>query len=531
MISLDKSFFRQIFNLFNRKTHHLTHIRLSKAAKRDLHWWTMLLHQWNGVAIIHSISRPTITIYTDASGTKGIGGIWEDKAFSVHLNRRHRTKHINWKEMYAIFFAMSLWADEWTRCRVILMCDNSAMVDAIKKKSITITILQLILLIAIIRDIELHSKGLSSEENVIADALSRHQFDRLTVLCEQQGFSSILLRNSTHLRNYRKKLLSSYDMNSLLLPEKHTSQLSIFMKHSQDFNEKSHFQHRSLFSQRGLRRRLSRQRPKQPRNTSKASEAITLTWASTNRLSTTHVSKGLSEAEKGIMEMPTNAKDFPSLGKSLSVSYNKSPIHTMDSTIKLRSVLASQRSCEQENSPMTNGKKRHQSSRSLAPPSVSRKMATLSSPFQPPKRTFSAKEYAFHSPQEQMDCQHVQSSRYTPSSTVSRQTPPPRYSQRPSVRSHEIISSRQSETRSLTQVSTQPVSLVTPFEEGQQSPPSLQASHEKRSKPWEDGKATPLTYTSSHNLQKYLHTPKNFTPHHSYLPPTSLASSRLSPAN
>ena len=75
----------------------------------------------------------------------------------------------------------TLWADEWIGCHIILMCDNSAVVDAINKKSmrgITITILQFILLIAAIHDIELHSKWLSSEDNAIADALSRHQFDK-----------------------------------------------------------------------------------------------------------------------------------------------------------------------------------------------------------------------------------------------------------------------------------------------------------------------------------------------------------------
>jgi len=534
VIPLGRPFLRQIFNLLNRKTHHLAHIRISKAAKRDLHWWTVLLHQWNGVAVIHSLPRPVITIYMDASGTKGIGGIWEDKAFSVHLNRRHRTKHINWKEMFAIFFAVSLWADEWIGCRVILMCDNSAVVDAINKKSmrgITITILQFILLIAAIRDIELHSEWLSSEDNAIADALSRHQFDRLTSLCEQQGFSPILLRNSMHLRNYRKKLLSSYGMDSPLLPEEHTSQLSTSTKHSQDFDEHNHSLHRSTFSQHGSRRRSSKQRPRQPRNTFKASEATTSTWVSTNRRSTIHVSKGLSEAEKGTMGMLTDEKDFPLQEKSLSASYNRSPIHTMDSTVKLRSVSASQRFCMQGNSPTINGRKHLQTSRLLAPPSVSRKMATLSSPFQHLKRTTSAKEFASHSQRQRMDHQHVQPSRYAPSSTASQQAPKPRYSQRPSVLSHEIISSRQLGMLSSTQVSAQPVSLVTPFEEGRQSPPSQQASHGMRSKHWEDGGATPLTYTSNLNPQNYLHIPENYTPRHSYLLPTSLASSQTSPVN
>ena len=436
--------------------------------------------------------------------------------------------------MFAIFFAVSLWADEWIGCRVILMCDNSVVVEAINKKSmrgIIITILQFILLIAAIRDIELHSEWLSSEDNVIADALSRHQFDRLTILCEQQGFSPILLRNSTHLRNYRKKLLSSYGMDSLLLPEEHMSQLSISTKHSQDFNEHNHSLHRSTFSQHGSRRRSSKQRPRQPRNIFKASEVTTSTWASTNRRSTIHVSKGLSEAEKGITGMLTDEKDFPLQEKSLSASYNKSPIHTMDSTIKLRSVSASQRFCVQENSPTINGRNHPQTSRSLAPPSVSRKMAILSSPFQHLKRTTSAKEFASPSPRQRMDHQHVQSSHYAPSSTASQQAPRPRYSQRPSVPSHEIISSRQLEMLSSTQVSAQPVSLVTPFEEGRQSPPSQQAFHGTRSKHWEDGRAMPLTYISNPNPQKYLYIPENYTPRHSYLLPTSLASSQISPVN
>ena len=37
IISLDRFFLRQIFNLLNRKTHHLAHIRINKTVKRDLH--------------------------------------------------------------------------------------------------------------------------------------------------------------------------------------------------------------------------------------------------------------------------------------------------------------------------------------------------------------------------------------------------------------------------------------------------------------------------------------------------------------
>src|SRR5438046_1582698 len=95
-------------------------------------------------------------------------------------------------------------------------------------------------------------------------------------------------------------------------------------------------------------------------------------------------------------------------------------------------------------------------------------------PFQPPKQTFSAKEFAFHSPQQRMDRHHVPSAHYATSSTVFQRTLLPHCSQRLSVPSQEIILSTQSEMLSSTQFSTRPASLATPFEEELQSPPSQQ---------------------------------------------------------
>ena len=233
VVPLGRPFLRQVFNLLNRKSHHLAHVRITKAAKRDLEWWKIFLINWHGIAVIRPLARPVITIYTDASGTKGIGGIWGEKAFSIHINQRHRKKHINWKEMYAIFFAITLWAEEWIGCKVVLMCDNSVVVDAINKRSIagrTITVLQQILLVAAWYDIELQSEWLSSEANAIADALSRHQYDRLTTLCEQLDISPVLLRNSSHLRNFRKRLLSSFGMDSSSPQEKVMMQRSTMSK-------------------------------------------------------------------------------------------------------------------------------------------------------------------------------------------------------------------------------------------------------------------------------------------------------------
>jgi hypothetical protein len=49
-------------------------------------------------------------LYTDASGTKGIGG-WcpGGHSFSTQVPHRHRKKYINWKEAYTVLFAFMKW--------------------------------------------------------------------------------------------------------------------------------------------------------------------------------------------------------------------------------------------------------------------------------------------------------------------------------------------------------------------------------------------------------------------------------------
>ena len=95
----------------------------------DLRWWLTLLQEWNGIRLINPC-RPSHHIYTDASGLKGIGGWFGHQAFSTNLPRRHKDKHINWKEAYAILYALEKWGPQLQGCTIIFMCDNETIVDA-----------------------------------------------------------------------------------------------------------------------------------------------------------------------------------------------------------------------------------------------------------------------------------------------------------------------------------------------------------------------------------------------------------------
>src|SRR5436190_18315373 len=130
---------------------------------------------------------------------------------------RHRSKHINFKEMFAILHAFLLWHELWTNGRVRIASDSTAIVDAINKRSIkgpAINPLQSILLAAAVFDIELMAFWIPLEENMVADATSRFDFKKLAEL----GFQvSSLDHPNPSISTLHQKLRSFFTTQSLPL--------------------------------------------------------------------------------------------------------------------------------------------------------------------------------------------------------------------------------------------------------------------------------------------------------------------------
>ena len=83
---------------------------------------------------------------------------------------------------------------------VRLACDNTAVIDAINKHSIkgeTVRPLQSILLIAALFDISLFSFWIPSEENMVTDAASRHDYSKLANLGLQISHREPSIKTST----------------------------------------------------------------------------------------------------------------------------------------------------------------------------------------------------------------------------------------------------------------------------------------------------------------------------------------------
>jgi ribonuclease HI len=196
VVPASRPFLRRLYDALAGapRTHH---IRISSHVKKDLTWWRTFLPQWNGVRILSNKSR-TIRMWTDASGKKGIGGYFLEagetpadirastQLFSTTVPQRHKDKHINFKEMYAVWHALQNWTLESTASTVELHCDNEAVVAALTKGSIkgpAIGPLRRIAMLLALHDIDLKCAWIPTTENTLADALSRWDTEKIANLC------------------------------------------------------------------------------------------------------------------------------------------------------------------------------------------------------------------------------------------------------------------------------------------------------------------------------------------------------------
>ena len=221
VIPLGRPFLRQLFSLLKRKSRY-RRIRLNSEAKQDLRWWTLFLSSWSTISFIQ-LSRTVFHVSTDASGLKGIGGVYNGRIFSSRVPSRHKDKHINWKEMFAILHALILWHKEWAYGSVDVACDNAAVVSGINKCSIrgpAIRPLRAILLISAVFDIDIKAHWVSTKENVIADAASKHDFKKLADLGFKDQVIALRHRPSAPIRmsTLRQQLTNYFATRSLRPP-------------------------------------------------------------------------------------------------------------------------------------------------------------------------------------------------------------------------------------------------------------------------------------------------------------------------
>lgn len=183
VIPCARTFLRRIFDFsasFDGKP--FTRRRVPSGVRSDIAWWLAFSREWNGIRLLQP-SAPTLHIYTDASGTKGLGGYFGDLWFCTRVARRHRAKDIQFKELYAILHAILCWGHTWSGQHIVFHCDNQDVVSWLTKgtgrSKHAMPILRIVIMIAVCLKFSFSCVWLPSAENAIADAASRFQYSRM----------------------------------------------------------------------------------------------------------------------------------------------------------------------------------------------------------------------------------------------------------------------------------------------------------------------------------------------------------------
>jgi hypothetical protein len=169
---------------------HLSHrIYLSAALREDLGWWVYFLPQWNGILLLSWqpwVSHATISLFTDASSTTGIGVYYDGQWFNARwsdlreelplLDQDHFD--IQWGELYAVVMAAATFGHRWNNMRIRINIDNEAVSTWInggtcRASASHLHLLRLLALLSAKHSFLLNGLWLSSSANAIADALSR----------------------------------------------------------------------------------------------------------------------------------------------------------------------------------------------------------------------------------------------------------------------------------------------------------------------------------------------------------------------
>ena len=158
-----------------RASHTSQRITLTQDFKRDLRWFARFLAKYNGVnlydhAAIHQV------LELDACLT-GLGGRVENYVYHLPIDKGYENCTIVHLEMVNILVAIRLFAGQWTGCKILVKCDNQAVVSVLSTGRTRDPYLSAcarnIWYCAASHDIDMQYIHIPDKKNVVAGLLSR----------------------------------------------------------------------------------------------------------------------------------------------------------------------------------------------------------------------------------------------------------------------------------------------------------------------------------------------------------------------
>ena len=174
-------FLRRMIDTANRAKQLDHWVHLTADFRSDLAWWCCFLDTWNGKSMMQAIvpvQAPNITVTTDASGSWGCGAFWLEAHQWIQCSWQGawREVPIHTKELLPIVLAVATWGPQWRNSRILIKCDNMAVVNIISRSTsrdhLVMHLLRTLHFISAFYGVQLIAQHIAGSDNTIADAIS-----------------------------------------------------------------------------------------------------------------------------------------------------------------------------------------------------------------------------------------------------------------------------------------------------------------------------------------------------------------------
>ncbi len=176
-----RPFLRRLIDLSTQSDKPYWHVRLSEDTKSDLRMWLHFLYTYNGVTMIKAkpiTPSSAINLFSDASKL-GFGATYGSDWIQGRWTSSQTCCNIAVLELYPIFLLIHMFKDKIKGSRIIFHCDNQAIVHVLNKQSSRdkdiMALLRPLILVLLKNDISFIAQYIPSEDNYLADTLSRFQ--------------------------------------------------------------------------------------------------------------------------------------------------------------------------------------------------------------------------------------------------------------------------------------------------------------------------------------------------------------------
>lgn len=176
-----RAFIRRIYDAAAAVLHKAGPWRIPHSAKLDLRWWRDVLLWWDGVLIFRE-DREAVEIWSDASTSKGLGGHLGSREtpldwWQAWIPDRLAGADIMVLEALALLESMGGWREAIRGRRLVCYVDNTVLYHSLRSGSCANrsvqSVIRAIYTILLEVDCELQPQWIPSDDNYLADALSR----------------------------------------------------------------------------------------------------------------------------------------------------------------------------------------------------------------------------------------------------------------------------------------------------------------------------------------------------------------------